>query len=123
MDGPFVEKIPHEMEAMAKLARLSYRDPRELIAEKFHMDQGLLDALNPGKTFDKAGTKIVVANPGSDKPDAAAEKLVVDKGERAVRALGKGGKLLAFYPATIGSEEKPAPSGTQKVERVAQNPT
>src|SRR3712207_8258259 len=35
----------------------------------------------------------------------------------------KDGKLVAFYPASIGSEEKPAPSGSRKVERVAQNPT
>jgi len=27
------------------------------------------------------------------------------------------------YPASIGSEEKPAPSGTLKVARVAKNPT
>ena len=29
---------------------------------------------------------------------------------------------MATYPATIGSEEKPAPSGTLKVERIARNP-
>jgi lipoprotein-anchoring transpeptidase ErfK/SrfK len=117
VDGPFTKKIPEKMEAMAKLDRLSYRNPRELIAEKFHMDEDLLDALNPGKPFDKAGTKIVVANPGGDQPESKAEKP-----EKSLRALGTEGKLLAFYPATIGSKEKPAPSGTQQVERIAHNP-
>jgi hypothetical protein len=31
----------------------------------------------------------------------------------------KDGKLLGFYPATIGSTEKPAPSCTFEVPRVA----
>jgi lipoprotein-anchoring transpeptidase ErfK/SrfK len=39
-----------------------------------------------------------------------------------VRAYDKDGKLLAFYPATIGSEEKPAPSGDFKMKRVEWNP-
>jgi lipoprotein-anchoring transpeptidase ErfK/SrfK len=39
-----------------------------------------------------------------------------------VRAYDKDGKLLAFYPATIGSEEKPAPSGAFKVRRIEWNP-
>ena len=38
-------------------------------------------------------------------------------------ALGRDGKLLAYYPASIGSEEKPAPSGTHEVKRVAENPS
>jgi lipoprotein-anchoring transpeptidase ErfK/SrfK len=40
-----------------------------------------------------------------------------------VRVLAPDGTLLALYPATIGSEEKPAPSGTLKVVRVARDPT
>jgi peptidoglycan hydrolase-like protein with peptidoglycan-binding domain len=67
VDGPFIKEIPEQMEEMAKLDRLSYRNPRELIAEKFHMDEDLLAALNPGKPFDKGGTTIAVANPGGDK--------------------------------------------------------
>ena len=59
----------------------------------------------------------------NDKPGAKAGKLVVRKSEHALHALDKDGKLVAFYPASIGSEEKPAPSGSYKIERVAQNPT
>ena len=40
-----------------------------------------------------------------------AATIVVDKPGRNVRAYGPDGRLLAFYPATIGSAEKPAPSG------------
>jgi lipoprotein-anchoring transpeptidase ErfK/SrfK len=123
LKGPFVEKIPSKMEDMAKLDRLGYTTPVEELAEKFHMDEGLLKALNPGKAFDKAGTTILVANIKNEKPGEKVGKIVVEKGQHALRALDKDGKLVAFYPASIGSEEKPAPSGSYKVERVAQNPS
>jgi lipoprotein-anchoring transpeptidase ErfK/SrfK len=120
--GPFVKKIPAKMEDMASLERLSYTSPRELIAEKFHMDEDLLRALNPGKSFDKSGTTILVANVTDERPNEKTASIEIDKSEKALRALDKDGKLIAFYPATIGSDEKPAPSGTHQVERVVQNP-
>ena len=35
----------------------------------------------------------------------------------------KDGNLFAVYPASIGSTERPTPSGTHKVTTVAMNPT
>ena len=46
----------------------------------------------------------------------------VDKPARNVRAYDREGKLLAYYPATMGSEEKPATSGVFKVKGVTWNP-
>jgi lipoprotein-anchoring transpeptidase ErfK/SrfK len=59
------------------------------------------------------------------KPVALAKvgKVEVDKTRKSVRVLAPDGKLIALYPASIGSEEKPAPSGTLKVVRVARGPT
>ena len=54
---------------------------------------------------------------------AQAAKLEVDKQNNQVRVLAKDGALLAAYPASVGSEQKPAPSGTLKVVRAAHNPT
>ena len=45
------------MEAMARLPRMDYESPLQLLAEKFHMDQKLLEALNPGADFATAGTR------------------------------------------------------------------
>lgn len=123
--GPFVE-IPNEMEEMAKLDRLAYTNPEELLAEKFHMDVDLLKALNPKKSFDKAGTSILVANVDTKNSDTPKEKVVkieIVKSEKVLRALAEDGSLIAAYPASIGSEEKPAPSGTHEVRAVAKNPT
>jgi lipoprotein-anchoring transpeptidase ErfK/SrfK len=89
------------------------------------MDQEFLETHNRGKPLDKAGAAILVANVNV-KPvslGATAAKLEVDKGNGVVRVLAKDGALLAAYPASVGSEEKPAPSGTLKVVRVARNPT
>ena len=60
--GPFLKKMPAKMEAMKDLEALSYISPREAIAEKFHLSEGLLVALNPGKKFDRAGESILVTN-------------------------------------------------------------
>jgi lipoprotein-anchoring transpeptidase ErfK/SrfK len=121
--GPFVDQIPPKLDDMATLDRLAYTSPLEALAEKFHMDEGLLKALNPDKAFEKPGTPIVVAKIADEKPRQKAAKVVVEKSARAVRVLDRQGKVLAFYPASIGSEEKPAPSGTHRVERLAENPS
>jgi lipoprotein-anchoring transpeptidase ErfK/SrfK len=137
--GPFVRKIPSKLEDMAKLPRLAYTSAREELAEKFHMDDGLLKALNPKATFDRAGTRIMVASVGrtgvqpsettaSASPNSGGgapkvTKIEVNKRERALRAFDQDGNLVAFYPASIGSTEKPAPSGMFKVKGVAKDPT
>ena len=123
--GPFAEEIPNKLVEKAKLKRLDYTSAAEMLAERFHMDQDLLEALNRGKDLDKAGTAILVANVNV-KPvalGAMAAKIEVDKQNNVLRVLAKDGALLAAYPASVGSEEKPAPSGTLKVVRVARNPT
>lgn len=123
--GPFAEKIPKTYEEKATLKRLDYTSAAEMLAERFHMDQDFLQALNRGKALDKAGTAILVANVNV-KPvslGTGPAKIEVDKQNNQVRVLAKDGALLAAYPASVGSEEKPAPSGTLKVVRVAHGPT
>lgn len=123
LKGPFVEKIPNTMEEMAPLARLAYTGPTEALAEKFHMDEALLKALNPGKALDKAGETILVPNVVRERPKAKAAKIEVDKSERRLRAFDRDGKLLLAYPASVGSRAKPAPSGSFKVTAIAENPS
>jgi lipoprotein-anchoring transpeptidase ErfK/SrfK len=121
--GPFLAKIPTDMAQMAKLPALGFTSPLEELAERFHMDEGLLKSLNPGADFAKAGTKIVVAALGPDKLPTPVERIEVDKSKRQVRAYGPAGLLVAVYPATVGSTERPAPDGEWAVRAVAPNPT
>lgn len=128
VNGPFADKIPNSIEDMAKLDRLGFTSPRELLSERFHMDEELLSKLNPDADFTKAGTEIVVASVVHEGRDATkekvrAERLVVDKSERSLRVLGKDEELIAFYPATIGSDETPAPEGEAVITRIARGPT
>ena len=123
--GPFLAKLPSKMEDMKDIPKLGYTSPREAIAERFHMGEQLLAALNPGKKFDRAGETIVVVDTGVGESDdfAKADKVEVDKTRQTVKLFDKSNALIGFYPATIGSEEKPSPSGTLKVTEVSRNPT
>jgi lipoprotein-anchoring transpeptidase ErfK/SrfK len=121
--GPFARRIPRGLEAMSKLPRLSYKSVREAIAEKFHMSERLLQALNPGEAFHDAGHEIIVANVRTDDQLEKASRIEIDKGARLLRVFGSDGGLVATDPASIGSEEKPAPSGRLVVARVTYNPT
>jgi peptidoglycan hydrolase-like protein with peptidoglycan-binding domain len=121
--GPFIEKLPAKMEDMRELKALSYSSPREAISEKFHMSEELLEALNPGTNFDRAGETISVTNVLVEQPKLRITRVEVDKTHQAVKALGGSGELVGFFPATVGSEEKPTPSGELKVTSVNANPT
>jgi lipoprotein-anchoring transpeptidase ErfK/SrfK len=120
--GPFLEKLPAKMDDMKSLKALGYTSPREAIAEKFHMSEGLLEALNPKKKFDQAGETILVANILIKQPKLTIGRVEVDKSRQTVKAFGPSGELVAFFPATVGSEEKPTPSGNLKVVSADANP-
>jgi lipoprotein-anchoring transpeptidase ErfK/SrfK len=120
--GPFLEKLPAKMEDMKTLNALSYTSPREAIAEKFHMSEGLLEALNPGKKFDRAGETIAVANVGKKENKLEIGRIEIDKTRQTLKAFGTSGELIAFFPATVGSKEKPTPNGNLKVVSADANP-
>jgi lipoprotein-anchoring transpeptidase ErfK/SrfK len=107
---------------MKGLPALGYTSPREAIAEKFHMSEALLSALNPGKTFGQSGETILVAavRGPADKVDIA--RVDVDKSRQTVKAFDRNDNLIAFFPATVGSEEKPSPNGTFRVTSIDRNP-
>jgi lipoprotein-anchoring transpeptidase ErfK/SrfK len=122
--GPFVADIPKDdYEAMAKLPALSYGGPLEALAEKFHMDEPLLQALNPGVDFGKAGATIVVAALGAEGLDGKVTHIEIDNARGVLKAYADGDRLLAVYPATVGSTERPAPVGEWAVNTVAPRPT
>jgi hypothetical protein len=86
---------------------------KEALGEHFHMSEDLLAEINPGKKFDRVGDKINVASLLADKQSSKVSRIEVDKGRETVGTLARDGTLVAFYPASVGSEEKPTPSGNQ----------
>jgi len=120
--GPFAPQIPTDYDEMAKLDRLSYSSPIEALAERFHMDEALLAALNPGVDFNRAGSTILVVSPGGS-PLQKIARIEVNKSRKQVLAYGADGQLAATYPASIGSADLPSPSGSWAVRAIAEAPT
>ncbi|WP_027572308.1 L,D-transpeptidase [Bradyrhizobium sp. WSM1743] len=122
--GPFLRKLPSKMEDMKGIPKLGYTSPREALAERFHMSEQLLSALNPGRRFDRVGGTIVVVDTARAKEEAPAkaDRVEIDKVRQTVKLFDKSNALIGFYPATVGSEEKPSPSGALKITEVSRNP-
>jgi len=120
--GPFLTKLPAKMEDMKDLKIVGYTSAEEGLAEKFHMSQGLLKSLNPGKRFDKAGETIWVTNVQNSQPKLTVGRIEVDKSHQTVKAFGQSGELIGFFPASVGSNEKPTPTGSFKVTSTDPNP-
>jgi lipoprotein-anchoring transpeptidase ErfK/SrfK len=111
---------PEDYAEKAQQEFLGYETVAEGIAERFHMDIDLLNALNRQSGFNEGDVVFVTAY----GPDTAGEVAYIeaDKGLRQVRAYDQAGTLLAAYPATIGSDDNPSPSGTHVVEGIAPMP-
>lgn len=120
--GPFLDALPEKLEDMAKLEALSFTSPRELLAEKFHMDEDLLAALNGGADFSRAGTVITVVQVSTREEKKSVTRIEIDKTKGALYAYGDGDELAAFYPASIGSAGRPSPTGTHEVRTIAAEP-
>ncbi|MBB4380625.1 lipoprotein-anchoring transpeptidase ErfK/SrfK [Bradyrhizobium sp. CIR48] len=121
--GPFLKKLPAKLDDMKSLEALSYTSPLEGLAEKFHMSGELLKALNPGKSFDKAGEAIAVANVPARRELPRIARIEIDKTRATLKAYEGSGRLVAFYPASIGSPDRPTPTGTLKVTGTNEQPT
>ncbi len=120
--GPFVGSVSKDFRALAKLKTVGYANPQEGLAEKFHMSASLLRELNPSADFGKAGTSLTVAKTGRGNLPQAA-RVEVDKSANQLRVYDGSGKVIAAYPATVGSTDRPAPSGKATVVSVAPDPT
>jgi len=119
--GPFAP-IPEDMAAKAKLPALGYASAVEALGERFHSSPALLQRLNPGKDFARAGEQIVVPNVEGTEPLPKAGKIVVDRSERTLTLLDTDGKAIAQYPSSSGTDKDPLPIGSWKVNGVSKSP-
>lgn len=115
-----VPSIPSDYAEKALLQFLGYESVPEAIAERFHMDVDFLKALNPAAGF-LAGETVFIVITGTNQIGPVSQ-IVADKTLRQVRAYDSTGRILAAYPATIGSEDNPSPTGVYTVEQVTAMP-
>jgi lipoprotein-anchoring transpeptidase ErfK/SrfK len=119
--GPYVASIPEDYSQKAALPSMAYTSTTEALAERFHMDEAYLKALNPGVDFTQPGVTIKVVSPGEPKK-AQVTRIVANKRIKLLQAFDASGNLVAAYPASIGSSDTPSPSGTHAVQRIALDP-
>lgn len=117
----YLAAVPNDYSEKAKLPEMAYVSPREMLAEKFHIDENYLQEINPGISFRQPGEIIRVPNLGKHKR-AKVARIIADKGRKQVRGYDENGRLVVAYPSTIGSADNPSPSGIVTVERIAVNP-
>lgn len=143
--GPFTNPLPKDPSQQATLPALGYRNAVEALAEKFHTTAATLVALNSPDTVMRAGTAINLPNvlPTSRAYDAKlppnwratlsslnvdanapkAARVLVDKSDGVLRAYDADDKLIAQFPATMGSTHDPLPIGHWKIQGASYNPT
>ncbi len=121
--GPFYPDLSADYAEQARMPDLGYRSAEEMFGERFHMDRKFLRALNPGVDMTVPGSRIVVAEIAALPIAAQIARIDVDKGRGQVQAYDATGNLVVAYPATIGSDELPSPSGSYIVRGVAPHPT
>ena len=127
---------PRKPEQQAKLKAMLYPSLLVFLAERFHSDPDFLCKINRGKDLEKlaAGDSVLVPNVAPFKienvketgklpvvPEFKTRLIHIDTKEKMLD-LTEGGKLLASYPITPGSEALPAPPGTWKILGVATLP-
>lgn len=115
-----VASIPSDYAEKAKMSSQGYTSIAEKLGERFHMDEKFIAVLNPGVVLEPGAT-IKVTNPASDARGQVT-RIIVDKATRRVAAYDAKGRMIVDYPATIGSDATPSPSGSHHVVTVALNP-
>lgn len=117
----YTPQIPHRYVEQASMGKIDFRSVQEMLAERFHMDQAFLTELNADANFSQIGTIIRVASFGRDLQKHVS-RIEADKTNLQLRAFAEDGSLVATYPASIGSQSTPSPTGTHSVRNKAQNP-
>lgn len=119
--GPFAPDVGSDLIKLAALPKGPlFTTPLEALAARFHMTQDRLAALNPGADFKTPGARILVID-AAPAPFRKGEitAIRISKSADLVAAFDAHQHLLAAYPATVGSRDRPSPSGVHKVVSVS----
>ncbi|MFD1882582.1 L,D-transpeptidase family protein [Paracoccus pacificus] len=116
-----VDSNPRDYAEKAKMKWLGFTSLPEKLGERFHMDEKFIVMLNKGTPFEPGNTIKVIA---PAKPiTGKVTRILVNKQTSRVTGYNAAGSMLVDYPATIGSDATPSPSGTHFVDAVALDPT
>src|SRR5687767_9554184 len=124
--GPFVQ-LPEKMYERRNLDCQCYESLGEKLAERFHTTEELLKKLNDGVDLNtvQAGQNLNVPVVERNAPATGGEvaRVVVSDGGGYVQALDASGRVLYHFPATLGSDYSPSPTGDYRITKIARNPS
>ena len=126
--GPFVT-LPEEYYDRRDMECQCYESLAEKLAERHHTTEDLLEKLNPDVDLNNvpAGTSLNV--PALDRQASGGAraggvaKIVISDGGRYLHALDASDRILYHFPATLGSDYSPSPSGDYRITAVAHDPS
>ena len=111
-------------EKRARLTSLSYTTILEMIAERGHATERLIQRLNPHATWPNpcAGTELTLPHfPPPPKEKAASIRISLARTE--VTVFNAEGRLVALFPCSIARDKAKRPVGDLTVAKIALNPT
>jgi lipoprotein-anchoring transpeptidase ErfK/SrfK len=108
----------------SQLTNMWYGTMLEMVAEKCHASEGLVQTLNPGVTDWKSiqsNQTVVLLNVVPAKHVTAA-KLRVNLSAKTITAYDGSGKITALFPCSIAADKEKRPVGQLTVQTVAIDP-
>jgi lipoprotein-anchoring transpeptidase ErfK/SrfK len=103
---------------------LEYQTALELVAERCHASQALIQRLNPGVDWAKLKPGQVVQGPAitRDSPRGAAGRVRILLSDHVLEVLDVGGKVVAHFPVSIAQRVDKRPVGVLHVTDIIPNP-
>lgn len=127
-----VGPLSEDWNERAKLDKLRYPTLHEMLAEKFHCTQALLQRLNPGVKFGnlKTGAVIQAPNlrpfPGQGPLPMVklpvAAYLRITPAEKTLRAFDAQGKQLALFHCSVAKDKEKIPDRNAVIKTMASPP-
>jgi len=119
--GPF----PDDWEDRAKLPALNYETILEMLAERSHASQRLVERLNPACAWPNppAGTEVTLPDCTPHLKPQKAGSIRISLGRMEVTVFNGQGELVALFPCSIARDKAKRPVGDVTIKAVAPNPT
>ncbi len=103
---------------------LEYQTALELVAERSHASQALIQRLNPGVDWSKIAPGQVVQAPAvaRDGPRPPAGRVRILLSDRVLEVLNPDGRVIAHFPVSIAQRVDKRPVGILHVTDIIPNP-